>query len=145
LLKGDRRRVGVLTPDRAVIRRPASAIVGATDVEVDRLLDLAGLRGSRRARARDALLREGMSPDRLQGGWILRPGVVSTATGQARELGLPQLAAALLAAHAVQSGLWLLSWWLLGWIALAGRFERGWLLAWLLLLLTLVPLRLATT
>jgi hypothetical protein len=43
--------------------------------------------------------------------------------------------------HAVQYGLWILSWWLLGRGALAGRLDRGWLLAWILLLLTLVPLR----
>jgi ATP-binding cassette subfamily B protein len=38
--------------------------------------------------------------------------------------------------------LFLLSWWLVGRGALTGRLEVGWLLAWALLLLTLIPLRL---
>jgi len=44
--------------------------------------------------------------------------------------------------HAAQYGLWLLAWWVVGQRALAGGLDRGWLLAWALLLLTLVPLRL---
>src|SRR5262245_5257571 len=58
---------------------------------------------------------------------------------------LPQRLLVLGAAHAAQSGLWLLSWWVVGQRALAGRLDRGWLLAWALLLLTLVPLRLLVT
>src|SRR5207248_2007055 len=53
--------------------------------------------------------------------------------------------AGLLAAHAVEYTLWLLSWWLLGWMTLTGRLDFGWLLAWQLLLLSLIPFRLLTT
>jgi ATP-binding cassette subfamily B protein len=48
----------------------------------------------------------------------------------------------LVAAYALEYVLWILSWWLIGLAALEGRFDRGWLLAWALLLLTIVPFRL---
>jgi ATP-binding cassette subfamily B protein len=47
--------------------------------------------------------------------------------------------------HAAQYGLWLLSWWLVGRGAFDGHLERGWLLAWALVLFTLIPFRLAET
>ena len=64
---------------------------------------------------------------------------------QMRQARLPQRLLVLSAAHAAQYGLWLLAWWVVGQGALAGRLDRGWLLAWALLLLTLVPLRLLVT
>jgi ATP-binding cassette subfamily B protein len=155
LLGGDRgrRQVAVLSPGGDVVRVPtevlceavAGAAGGSAASEVDRVLDAAGLLGTRRLRAREALLRGGMGPDRLRGCWLLRPGGASSAAAQAREARLPRLLAGLLAAHAGQYVLWLLSWWLLGWMAISGRFDLGWLMAWLLLLLTLVPCRLLTT
>ena len=53
--------------------------------------------------------------------------------------------ALLLASHTTFFLLWILSWFLLGSIALAGHLEFGWLTAWALVLVTLVPLRLSTT
>jgi ATP-binding cassette subfamily B protein len=44
-----------------------------------------------------------------------------------------------LASHAVATFLWLLSWWLIGTQALAGHFDQGWVGAWALCLLSLVP------
>jgi hypothetical protein len=41
--------------------------------------------------------------------------------------------------------LWILAWWVVGSNALNGRADRGWLALWALLLLTLVPLRVALT
>ena len=41
--------------------------------------------------------------------------------------------------------LWLLAWWMIGQGALQGRLDPGWLLAWALLLVTLVPFRLLAT
>ena len=64
---------------------------------------------------------------------------------QVREAGLPRLLARFLGAQAAAQALWVLSWWLLGGMALSGRLDRGWLVAWLLLLLTLVSLRLVAT
>ncbi|HEX8201147.1 MAG TPA: ABC transporter ATP-binding protein [Isosphaeraceae bacterium] len=153
LLRGDRRRPALLTPDGAVVRVPAERVRASLcreveagrEGEVERLLDAVGLRGGRRIRARRALLCELIGPKRVGGGWLLRPSGGSGPGIPAREAGLPRLLAGLLAAHAGQYGLWLLSWWVLGWMALTGHFDTGWLVAWQLLLLTLVPLRLLTT
>ena len=62
-----------------------------------------------------------------------------------RQARLPRHLLVLIGAHAVQYFLVLLSWWLVGRGALEGRLDRGWLLAWALLLLTIVPFRLLTT
>ncbi len=51
----------------------------------------------------------------------------------------------LVAAHLAQYLFWLASWQILGKLSLEGRMDRGWLLAWVLLLLGIVPLRTLTT
>ncbi len=55
------------------------------------------------------------------------------------------LGAGLTFAHTAQYLLWLASWAILGTLSFDGRMDRGWLLAWALLLLTLVPFRVLTT
>jgi ATP-binding cassette subfamily B protein len=56
-----------------------------------------------------------------------------------------RLLGVLLAAYVGVTLLWGLSWWVIGAMSLSGRPEGGWLAAWLLLLLTLVPFRLLST
>ncbi len=51
----------------------------------------------------------------------------------------------LVAAHSLQYVLWLASWGVLGSLSFSGHMDRGWLLAWALLLVTLIPFRLLTT
>jgi ATP-binding cassette subfamily B protein len=63
---------------------------------------------------------------------------------QVRQAHLPRYLLGLISAHTVGYLLWLLSWWLVGRGALEGRLDQGWLLAWALLLLTIVPFRLFT-
>jgi ATP-binding cassette subfamily B protein len=46
----------------------------------------------------------------------------------------------LVTSHAVEYALWLASWGFVGVAAFEGRFDRGWFIAWALLLLTLIPL-----
>ena len=48
-------------------------------------------------------------------------------------------------AHFLEYLLLMAAWWLMGQAALSGRLDRGWLLAWVLLLFTLIPLRLLST
>jgi ATP-binding cassette subfamily B protein len=150
VLAGDRRHVTVLTPDHVPAHLPLAAVrdalcreaEGPAGEEVARILDRAGLRDRRAARARQAMLRQLLGRARVGGCWLLRPAASGGLAAQAREARLPRLLLTLLGAHALAYGLWLLSWWLLGWAALQGRLDLGWLLAWLLLLLTTIPLRL---
>jgi ATP-binding cassette subfamily B protein len=112
---------------------------------VDRLLDEARVRGRRRQRTRQALLDSLLAGQRVAGCWLLRQPATAGFASQARAVRLPRLLLWLLGAHTCAYGLWVLSWWLLGGLSLAGRLDRGWLLAWLLLLLTLLPFRLLAT
>jgi ATP-binding cassette subfamily B protein len=150
LLGGDGRQVTLLAPDLSRPRRPLEEVRGAlcgplegpAAKRIEQVLDAAGVRGRRRRQVRRAVLHESLSSARVGGCWLLRPAGGTGLAARAREAGLPRLLASMLTAQVAASGLFLLSWWLLGRMTLGGRLEPGWLLAWLLLLVTLVPFRL---
>jgi ATP-binding cassette subfamily B protein len=153
LLGGTRRVAILLGPDLTVHRRRLEAVCealcrdleGPVRADVERLLDEAGVAGRRRVRGRSALLRQRLSTVRLGDCWLLCLPVGTLFRRQLRQAGVWQRLLGLLGVYTAQYGLWLLSWWLLGRGALQGRLDRGWLLAWALLLLTLVPLRMLIT
>ena len=153
LLGSRRQAVAVLGPDLTVHRlRPAVVraalcrdLEAPLAAEVDHVLGAAGVPRRQTARARAAMLRERLHSTPVVDGWFVRlpPG-----TGwwrQVRQAGLLRRLLALVGAHAVQYLLGLLAWWMIGWGALQGRLDHGWLLAWALLLVTLVPFRLLVT
>ncbi len=152
LLDGQR-MVSVLGPDLTVHRlqpevvRTAlcQALEAPVAAEVDRLLNEAGVPERRWSRAREAILRELLSSERLAGSWLLRLPPGAPFWQQLHQARLSRRLLALVGAHAVQYLLWLLSWGMVGQGALQGRLDWGWLLAWALLLLTLVPFRLLAT
>ena len=153
LLSGGRRRVSVLGPDLMVHRLRRAEVCAALcrDLEaplaaqVDRLLVEAGVPARRQARARAAILREWLGSTPIGGGWLLRLPPGASLWHQARQARLPSRLLAFVSGHAVQYLLWLLAWWMIGQGALQGRLDPGWLLAWALLLVTLVPFRLLAT
>ena len=63
---------------------------------------------------------------------------------QLRSAGLIWRLGALLSAHAIETGLVIASWTFIGSGALSGRLDPGWLAAWALCLVSLVPLRAGT-
>lgn len=123
---------------RAILCRDAEAPHAG---EINRMVDACGITGGRRDRVRDALLRERLRSTRIGRVWQLRVPPGADFIGQAREAGLLGKLAVFAGSHGVEYGFWLLSWWLLGQGALNGRPDRGWLLAWALLLVTMAPLR----
>ncbi len=139
-------RVRLLGPDLAVHRRPVSEVasrlsrsVEATALpEVERLLERLALPARRAARARRALLRERLRSHRLEGCWLLRLPPGASFWHQMRDEGLPGELAKYLVAYGLSFGLVLLSWWTLGRGALNGHLSRDWLLAWALILITLI-------
>jgi ATP-binding cassette subfamily B protein len=152
-LLGGGRRVTALGPDRRV-RRVRPAVVCAVlcrDVEapllaeVDRMLDTAGVSPRRQRGARAAVLREQLGAAWITGCWRLRVSRGASLWRQARSGRLPHRLLALVGMHTVQYLLWLLAWWVIGRGALQGRFDTGGLLAWGLLLLTMIPCRLLAT
>ena len=153
LLSGGRRRVSVLGPDLMVHRLRRAEVCAALcrDLEaplaaqVDRLLVEAGVPARRQARARAAILRERLGSTPIGGCWLLRLPPGASLWHQARQARLPSRLLAFVGGHAGQYLLWLLAWWMIGQGALQGRLDPGWLLAWALLLVTLVPFRLLAT
>ncbi len=152
LLGTSKQRITVLSPDLVthhVARAPVQETLcqGLAEPqagEVDRLLEAVQLSPRRWSRARGALLREMLTEARLQG-WLLRSAGGAQPIDQAREAGLVRYFLTFLGAHGLYAALWIGSWWLLGQGALQGRLDPGWLLAWGLMLLTLIPCRLLVT
>lgn len=74
-------------------------------------------------------------------------GAVSPGTPfwkQLHEAGLVWRCALLFGTHLLGTGLLLVSWACIGFVALSGRWDPGWLLAWALALASTVPMRLTT-
>jgi ATP-binding cassette, subfamily B, bacterial len=153
LLGGGQRTVALLGPDLTIHRLRCAVVRAALChareaplvAQVDRLLVEADVPRRRQARARAAILREQLGPTHLGGCWILRLPPRASLWHQARQARLPSRLLAFVSGHAVQYLLWLLAWWMVGRGALQGRLDLGWLLAWALLLVTLVPFRLLAT
>jgi ATP-binding cassette, subfamily B, bacterial len=152
LLRGRRRAVSILGPDRTVYRLQPEMICEALcqglelllTARVDQLLSQAKVPKQRQARARAAILRERLGPVRIDGGWLLRLLPSASIWHQMRQAGLPRHLLRFMGAHTVEYFLLLLSWWMIGRGALEGQLDQGWFLAWALILLTIVPFKLLT-
>jgi ABC-type multidrug transport system fused ATPase/permease subunit len=153
VLGGGSGMVSVLGPDLAIhrLRRAVVRAVLCRDLEaplaaqVDELLVEAGVSARRQGRARAAILGEWLGSTPIDCGWLLRLPPGASFGYQARQAGLPSRLLAFVGGHAMQYLLWLVAWWMVGQGALQGRLDPGWLLAWALLLVTLIPFRLLAT
>ena len=150
---GSRRRVSLVAPDLETRRFPACDVTkflcAGTDPDIVAQTDavLEGMRvpAGRRERVREALLNERLRHEDFEGVWVLRLDPASGFVRSLAQAGLWRRLAVLAAAHAAEYVCWILSWWLVGVGAMQGRIDRGWLVAWALLLVTVVPLRVAAT
>ncbi|MCG8457846.1 MAG: ABC transporter ATP-binding protein/permease [Holophagales bacterium] len=132
-----------LRPQRSKIGTLVEEMVGPVldppRRELDGLLSAAGTAPGRRRRAVERLLAERLGDQELCRAYLLRLPASAPFLRQLRGLGLLGDLARLLLAQAAAVALFVCSWWLLGRGALSGHLDGGWLLAWLLLLLALVP------
>lgn len=150
VLAGRKGRLSILGPNLAIERVSREAVRRAlcSDLEaraelgLDTLLNGTGIAGPRRAHARTALLGEFLAGERVAAGWLMRPAGGAPLSRQVRAFRLRGPAMALAGAYAIAFILWILSWGLLGQGVLAGHLDTGWLTAWGLILLTLLPFRL---
>lgn len=126
----------------AAIREPAERGFRA---DLARMLKEAGLPRSKERRTLDLLLDEQATGKRFDQCWILRSQEGKSTFRLLREANAVQNACGLVVAHLAQYLLWLGSWAILGSLSFSGQMDRGWLLAWALLLLTLIPFQLLTT
>lgn len=127
---------------RDLMCAPAEAPVRA---DIDALLATAGVPAARHARTREALLAQRLASEQLQGIWLLRQPATGNLWKQLALARLPRRVGFMLALFAALYVLEIAGWQLIGAAALDGRFDFGWLSAWVLLLLTLVPLRLLSS
>jgi ATP-binding cassette, subfamily B, bacterial len=137
----DQRRVSISEVCEA-IREPAERGIRS---HVERLLCEAQIPHSRKQQTVRLLLREQPAETRFDQGWVLH---AAPGTGHARWL--QQVNAVpngirLFIAHTAQYLLWLASWVIIGRLSFEGRMDQGWLFAWALLLVTLIPFRVLTT
>ena len=107
--------------------------------------DRAQIPPAKQARARDAILRERLSSKRIRGIWLLRLPPGANFREQLRHATHPPPPARARRRPRVQYVLWILAWFVVGSNVLRGGTDRGWLIPWALLLLTLVPLRVLIT
>jgi len=153
LLSTRRGRTLLVTPDLATVRVSSEDLralacghLEEPSVEWRRqLLDELGLRGARRHRTQRALLRNHLAGEHLRGLYALRPSVDPSFWRTLRRAGVPGRMLGLGAAHAVGFALWIVSWWMIGRGTLEGRLDPGWLFAWGLLLLTMIPFEMLTS
>lgn len=149
LLRGGRRAVVALDPQRRRRRASVAAIAEAVrrDVdpkiaaEVERVLEEVAVAPRRRDTARRALLAERLGSRGIGQCWMLDASPGGDFWSAARRAGAPGRVAMVLIAHLLQHSVMIASWWVLGLGALRGRLDRGWLVAWALLLLMFAPLR----
>jgi ATP-binding cassette subfamily B protein len=154
LLLRDRRhgKVGLIAPDRGRVSVPIEAIVaGLTARAISRaehavadVLAPVDMTPQRRARLHAAFARDQLATEPAARGWTIRAKPAVPAMGRAPGWLWTGLLT-LVGTRTIASGLWLLSWWLLGTASLEGRLDPGWLAAWGLLLVTAVPLELFAT
>lgn len=133
-----RRRLSLETVREALCR----ALDDELAADIDTLISAARVQGIRQARARAVLLEELLADRRIRVGWLVRPACTTSLSRQASDYRVRGLLSTLFAAHTLAFLLWLGAWWLLGQGVFSGHLDIGWLQAWALLLLTLLPLRL---
>ncbi len=136
------KRLRVIAPDLSVhsinLQSTQHSSPTSSSPDLVQLLEEAGLSSKRQQRVRKVLIDSQTATDPLENCWLFRPkiapspGIWSGITG-------------MLAAHLSQYLLWLASWAVLGSLSFSGRLDRGWLIAWALLLATIVPFRLLAT
>jgi ATP-binding cassette subfamily B protein len=110
--------------------------------DIERLLERSRIPRGRWPRALSALLQERLRDVHVGDCWLLR---LPPSANSWRQMSVERLPLRLLAAMAVYAavyGLEILGWSLIGKSALEGRLDLGWFWAWLVLILTLVPLEL---
>lgn len=144
------RNVTLLAPDLSRRRVPVKALRDALCApleapylgQVAQLLESADVPMERRPQVGAALLGERLSAASVGDCWILRPSAQASFLSQLRQAGVFRRLGGMLGVFALLYMLEISGWTLVGRAALDGRLDFGWMSAWFLLLLSLVPLRL---
>ena len=153
VLDANARRLVVLTPGlerrNIALARVCIAIREPFEQSVreplEQMLAETGMDPAARKRPLALLLDEQIGHKRWRQCWLLRLPPGGKTVPLLRDAGTLQNGAALIAAHTIQYLLWMASWAVIGRLSFEGHMDRGWLLAWALLLMTLLPFQIVTT
>ncbi|MEZ4663364.1 MAG: ATP-binding cassette domain-containing protein [Caldilineaceae bacterium] len=115
--------------------------IGAQQASIDQMLGKAGIAAERRPRVQQAILQEVLGSTARPNGWLLRMPPSAHLWRQTRQAGLWGMGGRLVGGYLVQMVLNIGAWWMIGQSVLTGYFEWGWLLGWVLVLLTTIPLQ----
>ncbi len=107
------------------------------------MLNRTSARTRNNARVVEALTESRLRHYPIQGWWKLSPPPQDRFRYRLKQARAKRDLSLLLGLHTLRYVLWILSWWLLGEGALSGRFDPGWMAAWGLLLITIIPIRTA--
>ena len=148
LLKDGRTRVPVVAPDDLSVHHVRPEIVrdalchereAPFRESTEQLLNDAGIPEERRAQVRRVILDEQLGQHRIGGCWLVRLPPSADLWRLVRRARLTRPLFLLTAGFIVQQLLLICSWWMIGRGALQGHFDWGWLLAWALISLTIIP------
>ncbi len=150
LLRAGKNRVTLLTPElkkrslrlEQVRSWMTAHIESALEGQIDRMLASAKVPANRLSVARKAILANHLGSVPIQAGWQMRlsPGASIFKHLQNRKLLLP--VAVMFSFHFIQQLLGLLAWVVIGRGIFQNQFDLGWMVAWVILLLSSIPLRL---
>ena len=149
LLRGTPARVYLLCPDlrvrrlrlevlRSLLTRPYDAYLAE---QIDQVLVDAEVPAERLGPARSAILRDQLGSVRIEAGWLLRLPPSASLHNQFRHAGVYRPAWIMLVMYFIQQLLSIASWFVIGRGIFQGHFDLGWLLAWVILLLSTIPVQ----
>lgn len=110
--------------------------------QIDDLLQRTGIGEHHREKVLHAIISDRLADVWKDQCWSLRPAPGDSFWKQFKRCLLHRYFFLFVASHITLYVAWLLSWWVIGKVAIQGLMDRGWLYAWILLLATVVPLRL---
>ncbi len=110
--------------------------------EIDRLLQLAEVPKSRWLQAKSLMLKDRLTTQQIRGLWMLRIPPTAGFWQQLKQEHLPTRVILIVLIFILIYGLEIVGWGLIGHAALNGRLDFGWFAAWILLVLSLIPLHL---
>jgi ATP-binding cassette, subfamily B, bacterial len=153
LLKAQARTVVLVGPDLRLHRRPVAAIRAVSTAqieaplqrELDRLLAAAKVPPGRRDDVRSAMAREQLAGQTIDGCWLLRLPATAPFVTQLAHAGLIRRLGWIITLFMGVYLAEIVGWALIGAAALDGKLDLAWLVAWLLLLVSNLPLRLGAT
>jgi len=143
-------RIHVIGPDLRIYRCSIEYLKAAVCepfeapflAEIERLFSAADLPRHKWTLVQSLMLQERLATQRIDKCWLLRLPATAGFWRQIKNAQLPARALKMLAVFALVYGLEIAGWALIGQAALNGRLDYGWFNAWLLLVLSLIPLHL---